>query len=111
MPAGPVESGYVAHNLFSGAYDSIPSLLPNDADIERAREVLSLLKGEAGEAWARSGALCRLPPGKMDGVLNGLKKHSWETDKHLVRLLLSFYLISTLKCLTGRTHATTSTRR
>lgn len=87
MPAGPVESGYVAHQLLSGTYDSIPSLLPTAADEKRAREVLDLLNGDAGRAWARSGSLRRVRESRMDGVFNALKKHSWETDSHLARIV------------------------
>lgn len=84
MPAGPVESGYVAHQLLAGVYDGIPRLEPTDSDATHARAVFGLLQGEAGKQWARSGALRRREPGKMDGVLANLKKHSWETDAHLV---------------------------
>lgn len=82
MPAGPVESGYVAHQLLAGVYDSIPSLEPTDADKAHAREISALLEGEAGRLWARSGAIRR---GRgTSAVLGSLKKHSWELDAHLV---------------------------
>ncbi|BEI82098.1 hypothetical protein CcaverHIS002_0212580 [Cutaneotrichosporon cavernicola] len=83
MPAGPVESGYVAHQLLAGVYDSIPSLEPTAEDTARAREVMSLLQSEAGTQWARSGSLRRREPRSMDNTFTNLKKHSWETDAHL----------------------------
>lgn len=93
---GPVESGYVAHQLLAGVYDSIPSLRPGPGDADRAREVLGLLNADGGRAWALALArrARRMGPGRMDGVIGGLKQHSFETGSHLVRRSLSHHATS-----------------
>ncbi|GMK59061.1 hypothetical protein CspeluHIS016_0700760 [Cutaneotrichosporon spelunceum] len=83
MPAGAIESGYVAHQLLAGVYDGIPSLDPTAEDVAHAREMLGLLQGALARLWALSDSLRGRVPGRMDGVFVSLKKHSWETDAHL----------------------------
>ncbi|CAK9785757.1 hypothetical protein CC85DRAFT_303558 [Cutaneotrichosporon oleaginosum] len=83
MPAGPIESGYVAHQLQAGVYDSIPSLQPGGD----TTPLEGWMSSDAGRAWARAAlrrGVSRAASAGNEGVLAGLKKHSWE-DAHLTQ--------------------------